>query len=126
VTGSVFPPASAVRVGEGTIRLQLSAAAPPLEPGSHRLRYRNTHRPDIGVYLANALVPSNDRVAVTDQQRDVDQRELRIAYVLGADTRARRSQWIVPGLFVLTIASAVLWVVRAVDDQPARQRKTSR
>ena len=126
VTGSVFPPVDAVRRGEGTIRLQISAAPPQLDPGTHQLRYRNAHRPDIGVYLANALVPSNERIAVTDQQRDVDQRELRIAYVLRAETGARRSRWIVPGLVVLTIASAVLWVVRAAGDQPARQRKTSR
>ena len=32
--------------------------------GPHHLRYRNTHRPDIGVYLANVLVPASDRLAV--------------------------------------------------------------
>jgi MYXO-CTERM domain-containing protein len=34
------------------------------------------------VYLANALVPSNDRVSVTAQDRDADQRSLRIDYTL--------------------------------------------
>jgi len=109
VVERMAPTAEAVRLGEGAIRLQLSAPAPPLGAGAHRLRYRNTHRSDIGVYLANALVPSSDRIAITDQQRDVDQRELRIDYVVRGDAAALRGRWIVPGLIGLAIASAVLW-----------------
>jgi hypothetical protein len=77
-----FPPLSAIFKGEGTIQLQLAADVPPLTAGSHRLRYRNDHRADIGAYLANPLVPATDRVAVLAQRRDVDQRELVIEYAL--------------------------------------------
>jgi len=48
------------------------------------LTFRNRHHPDRGVYLANALVPQTDRVEVTAQRRDADQRELTIDYVLRA------------------------------------------
>ena len=108
----VWPTVEAVRQGEGSMRLRLSALMPPLGAGAHHLRYHNAHRPDIGVYLANALVPSSDRVAITDQQRDVDQRALRIDYVLRADAAALRSQWIAPGLIGLAMASALLRLSR--------------
>ena len=52
-----FPDLEAVRRGEGTIRLQSTAALPSLSTGSHQLLYRNGHHPDSSVYLANALVP---------------------------------------------------------------------
>ena len=77
-----FPAIEAVRRGEGVIRLEFTAAMPPLSPGAHTLRYRNSHRPEIGVYLANALVPASERLTVTAQRRDVDQRELTVDLVL--------------------------------------------
>ena len=77
-----FPAIEAVRRGEGVIRLEFTAAMPPLSPGAHTLRYRNSHRPEIGVYLANALVPASERLTVTAQRRDVDQRELMVDFVL--------------------------------------------
>jgi hypothetical protein len=83
VTGATFPPLDAVRSGEGTIAMQIDAALPPLSPGPHRLHYRNAHQPEIAVYLANALVPASDRVQVTGQERDADQRSLAIDYTLG-------------------------------------------
>ena len=82
---STFPDIAAVRHGEGTIRIRLSAETPRLGAGAHRLRYRNAHQPDMSVYLANALVPADARVAITGQDRDVDQRALSVDYVLGAD-----------------------------------------
>ena len=52
-----FSRADAMRRGEGTIRLQLTAALPRLSAGPHHLLFRNSHHPDRSVYLANALVP---------------------------------------------------------------------
>ena len=46
--------------------------------GTHRLRYRNSHRSEIGVYLVNALVPASERVSIVAQRRDVDQRDVTI------------------------------------------------
>jgi hypothetical protein len=80
--------------GEGILSLQLAAEVPVLTPGTHRLRYRNGHHADIGVYLANALVPASTRVAVTAQRRDVDQRELVIEYELGDPAQANAVWWL--------------------------------
>jgi hypothetical protein len=82
-----FPSMDAIRNGEGTIRLRIAADAGSLAAGAHHLHYRNGYRSDIGIYLANALVPVNDRVTVTDQRRDIDQRELRVDFVLSGDPR---------------------------------------
>ena len=73
-----------MRRGEGTIRLQSTATLPRLSMGPHQLLFRNSHHPDRSVYLANALVPESDQVAVTAQRRDGDQSELTIDYVLRA------------------------------------------
>jgi hypothetical protein len=68
--------------GEGAVRFTLTAPLEPLTAGVHRLSYSNRHRPDIGVYLANALTPSSARVAVLSQARDEYQRDLVVEYVL--------------------------------------------
>jgi hypothetical protein len=88
-----FPAVEAMRNGEGTIRIDLLASMPHLGAGPHHLNYRNTNRRDIGVYLANALVPESDRVAVTGQDRDTDQHDLSVAYVLQAELPAGRNEW---------------------------------
>ena len=79
---SAFPDLDAVRHGDGTIRLQSAVVLPRLSDGGHQLFFRNTHRPDVSVYLANALVPESDRVAVTAQRRDAGQQDLTIDYVV--------------------------------------------
>ena len=123
-----FPSSEAVRHGEGTIRLRIAAPLPPLAAGVHQLHYGNAHRPDIGAYLANALVPASDSVAVTDQQRDVDQRELRVNYTLRGDT-ARIGAWsalpVLGGLIVL--GAIAMWYSRSPRDPvPAGPRSSTR
>jgi len=88
VRASSFPDAAAVRRGEGTIRLDVEAAVPDLSPGSHRLLFRNAHLAGHSAYLANALVPESDRVAVTAQRRDRDQSELIIEYTMPGGSAA--------------------------------------
>jgi len=104
---SSFPDLDAVRRGEGTIRLQSTAVLPRLSTGSHQLRYRNGHHPDGSVYLANALVPASQEVAVTAQRRDGDQTELTIDYVLRAAPASSRAAWLMGGL----AAAATLWLI---------------
>ena len=79
---STFPAMQALRTGVGTIQLRLAAELPTLQPGTHRLALRNAHLPRVSAYLANVLVPASERVDVTNQRRDYNQRALDIDYVL--------------------------------------------
>ena len=100
------PGAEAMRRGEGTIRIQSTATLTRLSLGPHQLLFRNRHHPDRSVYLANALVPDSDKVAVTAQRRDVDQRELIIDYVLRAAPAAPTGAWLwgsIAGAMVLSV-----------------------
>ena len=106
---SRFPTVDAVRQGEGAIRLDLAAAMPPLAAGPHHLRYRNSHRADIGAYLANVLVPASNRVAISAQRRDVDQRELIVDYVLDADRSTSARAWFLASFIGVALAVATLW-----------------
>ena len=103
---TVVPEIEAVRRGEGTLRIRAAASLPRLGAGMHHLRYRNGHRPDIGAYLANALVPADDRVTVGSQRRDAVQRELTIEYSLDADPATR-----VRGGLAAAAAAALIWLV---------------
>jgi hypothetical protein len=105
LTGSTFPDVGAMMTGEGTMRLQAVAAMPRLSGGTHHLRYRNSHRSDIAVYLVNALVPASDRVAVASQRRDVDQRDVTVEYTLRADAATR-----IRGGVLVAIAGALIWL----------------
>ena len=86
---STFPALDTFRRGEGTIQLRASVAVRHLSEGAHQLVLRNTHRPDVSVYLANALVPASDALSVTRQRRSADQRELTIDYVVRATSSGR-------------------------------------
>jgi len=98
-TAFTFPGADAFVRGDGTIRLRADAALPSLSNGGHHLAYRNRNRPDISVYLANALVPDDDRVAVHAQRRDTDQRDLTIDYELRTESRATEASWSLLAVF---------------------------
>jgi hypothetical protein len=107
LTNSRFPTVDDIRKGEGPIHLELAAAIPRLAIGPHHLLYRNAHRADIGVYLANALVPASERIAISAQRRDVDQHELVVDYVLGAD---RLRAWYLLSIAGMVVALATLWL----------------
>jgi len=85
-----FPSPAAMRQGLGTIRLY-AVAEPPLVAGHHRLVFRNAHRSDIGAYLVNALVPSDERIAIHGQSRDFLQREYAVEYALGLPRTSTRA-----------------------------------
>src|SRR6185436_6731481 len=100
------PDGEAMRRGEGTIRIQSTATLTRLSIGPHQLLFRNRHHPDRSVYLANALVPDSDKVTVTAQRRDVDQRELIIDYVLRAAPATPAGAWLwgsIAGAMVLSV-----------------------
>ena len=70
------------------------SALPTLSNGAHQLTFRNRHRPDISVYLANALVPESDRIGITAQDRDGEQSALTIHYIVGAEQAQRLPFWL--------------------------------
>jgi hypothetical protein len=96
-----------IRKGEGAIRLELAAGVSALRAGSHQAFFLNTHRPEIGVYLANALVPVSPHVSIAAQRRDVTQREITIDYVVTA-TPSTSARALLPlgALVVLSLAAA--------------------
>jgi hypothetical protein len=100
-----FPSFESFRRGEGSIALQIGASLPPLVAGAHGVRFRNSHEPELSVYLANALVPETDRVAITGQRRDTAQRELTIYFELHAPSSRWRNT---TGGFGLAILTALL------------------
>jgi len=75
-----FPELAEMNAGVGMIRLHGTAALPLASLGRHELFYRNTHEPEISVYLANALVPTDKQIAINGQRRDSVQQELTIDY----------------------------------------------
>jgi hypothetical protein len=103
-----FPDVAAIRQGEGIIRLQSTATLPRLSKGAHQLLFRNGHQPDRSVYLANALVPASDTVAVMAQRRDTYQTELTIDYVLRAGPATSTDAW------RLGVGAAAMIVVLAI------------
>ncbi len=107
-----FPTVPAVVRGEGTIQIRLAVAVPPLTAGHHRVRYRNDHRPDIAVYLANALVPASRRIAVQGQRRTVDQRDIVIDFLLDGQGAAMPGAWFAPGLAAALFMATTIWFRR--------------
>ena len=104
-----FPDVEAMRRGEGTLRLQSRAMLPSQTSGAHQLLFRNAHRPDISAYLANAVVPSSDRIAVTDQHRNRDQRELLIDYVFRGGPMLPAGWW---WLLAVSVGCALIATIR--------------
>jgi hypothetical protein len=115
---SEFPAIDSVLSGDGTARIRATARMPHLADGRHHLRYRNSFRTDIGVYLANTLVPVSDRVTVEAQRRDVDQRDLTVDYTLRPDPETRARSGLSVGLAGALILLANVWWRRL---RPIRQ-----
>jgi hypothetical protein len=89
LTAVQFPSRREMNEGVGAIRLDLAAEAALGAAGEHQLSFRNDHLPELGVYLANALIPTTDAIKITGQRRDVLQRGLQVDFrVLSADARA--------------------------------------
>jgi hypothetical protein len=78
------PPIDEMRRGVGVIRLRAATGALFPDRGPHRLSFSNTHRSDIGVYLVNALIPSDHRIHITGQSRDMLQRQFKMDYNISA------------------------------------------
>jgi hypothetical protein len=77
--------------------------------GNHQVLFRNRFQPDGSVYLANALVPASDRVAVTAQQRDGDQRTLMIDYRIRPASTTHLAMWPLAAAIGGALLLMVVW-----------------
>jgi hypothetical protein len=89
-----FPDAARLRTGDGAIRLSSTIAVAGIGEGAHAVSIRNDYRPESSVYLANALAPDGDLIAITRQTRDPLQRELTIDYTIGGKRFATLPLWL--------------------------------
>jgi nickel/cobalt transporter (NicO) family protein len=106
LAGVQFPSRREMNEGLGAIRLTLAAEAGLDATGEHQLAFRNDHLPELGVYLANPLVPTTDAIKITGQQRDELQYRLQVNFqVLSADGRAW-PRW--AGVLLLGLCLALL------------------
>lgn len=106
---STFPDLDALRRGEGVIQLRATASLSHVSNGVHNLAFKNMHRRDLSVYLANALVPSDDRVAINAQHRDEAQADLTIEYTLRGNRAPSKPIWPL-GLFAAMAALSVVLI----------------
>ena len=79
---SNFPAIGALRGGDAAITIVADAPLRRPADGAHRLAFRNDNAAHGAVYLANALLPEDDRVAITGMTHAVDQSGLTVAYTL--------------------------------------------
>ena len=77
-----FAPLADLRSGLGGIQLEFSAPLPPIPAGPHEVQFENRHRPDLSVYLVNAILPRSPAVQVVRQNRNENQSQSRIDFTL--------------------------------------------
>ena len=91
---ATFPALPDLRAGDRSIEVRSIVALPVMTAGRHQLAFGNRHRQDISVYLANALRPDGDSIAVIAQTRDPGQRTLTIDYSVGGEHLANLPVWL--------------------------------
>ena len=130
LAGVRFPTRREMNEGIGAIRLDLTAEAALSVAGEHQLSFRNDHLSELGVYLANPMVPTTDAIKITGQQRDALQHGLQVDFrVLSADARAW-SRWTGVLLFGLCLALLLpQWkrlrsFLRRFEDEQINAKKT--
>jgi len=116
---AAFPELAALRSGEGTVQLRLTAAITQT-PGNHRVLFRNGFRREASVYLANALVPDSKHIDVTAQRRDGNQSELTIEYVVRPANAASFPWWLIGSMTGLTVGATFLGRTRLRQRMGAR------
>jgi hypothetical protein len=101
-----FPAPGELLDGAGVIRLVLTADADGIR-GARRLVVRNLFRPDVGVYLANALRPTARGVTISAQQRDPKQQQLHVDYLV--ETHPLTPRAAVWGLVAAVLLGLNVW-----------------
>ena len=117
-----FPSRSEMNEGVGEIRLNFAAETSLNLAGEHRIIFRNDHLPELGVYLANVLVPSTDAIEITGQRRDPLQHEFQADFrVLPAQTTTSSSRY--AGVFLIVICLALFFTHRTRLSDFLRRRR---
>ena len=93
-----FPDVRDMTAGAGTIRLRATSKMPPASSGRHQLAFVNDHRPEMSVYLVNALVPADPRIRITDQRRDPTQHRFTLDYDVTTRSDWARTSWLLAAL----------------------------
>jgi hypothetical protein len=88
VTRNQFPSFQEMQEGSGTIRIEARTGW-RATPGRHLLFFRNNHKPDLGAYLVNALLPAAHEIEIAGQYRDFLQREIRLDVNVWSTIRPR-------------------------------------
>jgi hypothetical protein len=106
-----FPSRSELKKGDAAILLVLSAPATLATPADHQLTFRNNHLPKLGVYQANALVPTTNTISITRQQRDPQQHELQLHFrvvSVAQDKVVPTKEWMLWPLLLVTVLCLTL------------------
>jgi hypothetical protein len=82
VAGIRFAEPAALRNGDVAITVEAVSPALRLAPGTHHVAFRNGNAAHGAVYLANALMPEGNQVAITKLARAVDQSHLTVAFTV--------------------------------------------
>jgi hypothetical protein len=108
LTGEEFPQLNEMALGTAMIRLRASARIPEAAAGRHQVFYRNSHQPGISVYLANAMVPSDNRIEISGQSRDYAQHELAVDYRVVPRSAWPRYLWLIAGMAAAGLTAQAL------------------
>lgn len=109
LTASDSPPVEELRQGVGPLHLKAVAQLPRLGDGPHIVSFRNTFRPAGSLYLANAMLPRDQRIVIREQNRDQVQSTIDITYDLRA-TKAEIFVRTAAALFAALTAWAAWWL----------------
>ena len=107
-----FPSLQEMTEGVGAIHLDLTAEIGLNAANAHHLSFRNDHLPEIGTYLANALIRKTGAIEINEQQRDSLQHEFQLDFrVLTADApiEFRQVSWWASVLLLIICSVLLLW-----------------
>lgn len=82
LAASDFPAVATFRSGDAAIVLRIDARPPRLADGAHQVSFHNGNATHGAIYLANALLPDDRRVAITGMQHAMDQSGLTVAFTV--------------------------------------------
>lgn len=116
---SNFPSFEEMRAGVGIIRLRARAMIPAVYSGRHQISFLNLHRPELSVYLVNALVPDNRSIEIRDQRRDIAQHGITLDYSVTGVDMDQRMQAVYLGLGMAGIL-AIRLVLSRKERVPSR------